>query len=181
MTREINLIDHLPPVYQSPEEMQEIMRVETPYINSLWVNTENIYNDAFILTSTDYGLNRRFEFLNMPIDPNDDRETKIFKLLARYQEQAPYTWRSLHRLLDSLLGVGAYGLTRDVANKTIEVRLELTQAAQYEAVIDLLERVVPQDMIILVQLRYNTYNQLSPFTHNQLALKTHDELREDDL
>lgn len=179
MAREIELINHLPEVYKEPEEMREIMRIETPYVNGLWANTEQIYNDSFILTSSDYGLDRRFRFLGMPIDSTDTLETKRFKLLARYQEQAPYTRRSLKKLLDSLLGEGRYILDIDAANKTLKVRIELTVSGQYDAVIDLLERVTPQNMVITVELRYNTYGQLKPFTHAQLSAYTHKDLREE--
>lgn len=179
MAREVELINLLPNVYKEVEEMQEIMKVENPFINGLWANTEQIYTDSFILTSTNYGLDRRFKFLNMPIVPGEDRDTKVFKLLARYQEQAPYTRRSLKKLLDSLLGEGRYILDIDAANKTLKVRIELTVSGQYDAVIDLLERITPQNMVIIVELRYNTYGQLRTFTHAQLSSYTHKHLREE--
>lgn len=178
MAREYDLIGHVPDVYAQIEEIQEILRVETLDTNALWVNTENIYNDAFIVTSTDYGLDRRYNFLNMPIIPGEDRETRIFKLLARYQEQAPYTWEALLNLLNGLLGEGNYLASRNVGTKILEVKLELTQSGQYNAVVDLLERIVPQNMVINISLRYNTWNQVKALTWNQVKTKTWDEIKE---
>ena len=178
MTREVDLINHLPEVYKKIEEFQEIMKVESPVINSLWQNVQNIYDNSFILTSNDEGLDRRYRFLGMPIMPGEDLETRRFKILTRYQEQAPYTWRSLINLLNSLLGEGNYVLTRDVPNNEVRVKLELGIAAQYDALVDLLERIVPVSMNLFVELRYNTYGQLRPFTHAQLSAYTHENLRE---
>lgn len=179
MAREFDLINHVPDVYSKIEEIQEIMKVETTYINSLWVNTENVYKDAFIITSTDYGLDRRYKFLDMPIIQGEDRDTRIFKLLARYQEQAPYTWLSLKVILDSLVGEGNYLATRNVATKNITVRVQLTKASQMKAIEDLLERITPQNMTINVILLYNTWDMVSNETWNDVSNKTWNEIRED--
>lgn len=178
MAREIELINHLPEVYKEPEEMREIMRIETPYINALWSNTEQIYTDSFILTSGEYGLNRRFEFLGMPILAQDDIETKRFKLLARYREQAPYTRRSVRALLDSLLGEGNYILDISPSEKTFDIQLRLTQRGQFDAVVELLERVVPQNMVVNTGIRYNIWEQVRSLTWSQVKTRTWNEIKE---
>ncbi|MGN4125961.1 putative phage tail protein [Lysinibacillus sphaericus] len=106
-------------------------------------------------------------------------ETRKFRILTRYQEQAPYSYRVLKQLLDSLLGEGQYELKRDVAAKTLSVKIELTVKGMFDAVVVMLERITPQNMALTVQLRYNQHSTLARYTHAQLAAFTHKQLREE--
>lgn len=168
----------MPEVYKQPEEFKALLNTESQFVNRKWINAISVYNDSFIDTSSEYGIIRRENYLNIVPNANDSLDTRRFILKSRYQEQAPYTNRVLIRLLNSLLGEGRYMYQRDAVNKRITIGLELTVASQYNAVVSLLERIVPVNMELVIQLRYNTYNQLRPFTHNQLNARTHNELRE---
>lgn len=180
-TREVNLNDYLPEIYLQMKEMKEISDVETGPINSLWQNVYNIYYDGFIMIATEYSIARRERYLGIVPGPNDTLEDRRFAILARYQEQAPYTYKTLRRLLDSLLGASNYTMTRDIPNNTLAVKVDLSSASMYNTVEELLERIVPVNMALSMELLYNTHSQLSAFTHNQLSAYTHNQLREESL
>lgn len=179
MDKEINILEHLPPVLREIKEYVEVANIENPVLNAMWKNVENIINNRFIATSNEEGLSRREKMLHMNVPSTETIETRRFGLMARYQEQAPYTNKVIRQLLDSLLGEGRYTFERNTAEKWIKVRLELTVKGQFEAVEMMLERVSPQNMVLHVTLRYNQHSTLARYTHAQLAAFTHKQLRED--
>ncbi|WP_339212905.1 putative phage tail protein [Solibacillus sp. FSL W8-0372] len=179
MAREVDFLSYLPQIFKEIEEIQAVAHVETPILNGLWQKIEDILNDQFIVTATDSGLSRLEKMLKLNVPATDTIETRRFRLLSRYQEQAPYTNKVLKQLLDSLLGEGKYYYERNVAEKWLKVKLELTVKGQFEAVELMLERIIPQNMILTVELRYNQYSKLAQYTHAQLATFTHQQLREE--
>lgn len=179
MDRKVDFLGYLPQIFKEIEEIQAIAHVETPILNGLWQKIEDILNDQFIVTATDCGLSRQEKMLKLNVPATDTIETRRFRLLSRYQEQAPYTNTVLKQLLDSLLGEGKYYYERNVAEKWLTVKLELTVKGQFEAVELMLERITPQNMILSVELRYNQHSKLTQYTHAQLAAFTHRQLRED--
>jgi Uncharacterised protein conserved in bacteria (DUF2313) len=179
LDREVNVLGYLPPVLQEFKELIEIAKVENPQIERLWLAVEQAMNDQFILSASEYGVDRREKALNIKPHGTDSLETRKFRLLTRYNEQAPYTYRVLKQLLDSLLGAGQYVMNRDVANKTLSVKIELTVKGQFETVELMLERITPQKMVLIVELRYNQHSKLAQYTHAQLAAFTHMQLREE--
>lgn len=181
VARTVNLIDYLPQVYADKKEIQELSKVENPFINRLWQNVADIYNNAFILTAEDYGLSRRERYLKINVPEESTLEDRRFNLIARYQEQAPYTKNTLTRILDTLLGAGNYTQLYDPVLNFITFRIALTSSNMVTVVNDLIERILPMNMGFLVELRYNTHSQLSAFTHAQLSTRTHSQLREGDL
>lgn len=179
MARDVKVLDYLPPVFHEVKEMIEIAKVENPVLGELWQEIENALLDQFILTATERGIKRYEDMLHINVMATDDLETRRFRLLARFNEQAPYTRPVLRLLLNSLLGEDGYELTINGAEKTLKVRVELTVKGMFEAVEEMVDRVTPQNMVITVELRYNQHLQLEQFTHAQLSAFTHQQLREE--
>lgn len=179
MAREVDIIGYLPTILHEIKEIVSIANVEKPILEALWQEIENTLNNQFVVTANEKGATRYEKMLNINAPPTEAIETRRFRILTRYQEQAPYTNRVLKQLLDSLLGEGQYDLKRDVAAKTLSVKIELTVKGMFDAVAIMLERITPQNMILNVQLRYNQHSTLARYTHAQLAAFTHKQLREE--
>lgn len=179
MARDVDILNYLPPVLKEVKELVEIANIENPVLTDLWQQIEDALNDQFVVTATEKGATRYEKMLKMNVPASDSLETRRFRLLTRFQEQSPYTYKVLKQLLDSLLGEGHYELTRNTTEKWIKVKLELTVKGQFEAVELMLERVTPQNMLLTVELRYNQHSTLAKFTHRQLSAFTHRQLREE--
>lgn len=179
MAREVDILSYLPPILHEIREIVEIANVENSSLESVWQAIEDALNNQFILTANEEGLARYEKMLEMKVPGTDDVETRRFRLLTRFNEQPPYTNKITKKLLDTLLGEGHYDYIRDAANKTLTVKLELTVKGQFDAVVALLERVTPQNMVLTVELRYNQHITLANFTHQQLSSLTHQQLREE--
>lgn len=179
MAREVDIIGYLPTTLHEIKEIVAIANIEKPVLEALWQEIENTLNNQFVVSTNEQGADRYEKMLKLNVPATDTIETRRFRILTRYQEQAPYTYRVLKQLLDSLLGEGQYELKRDVAAKTLSVKIELTVKGMFDAVVIMLERITPQNMALTVQLRYNQHSTLKRYTHAQLAAFTHKQLREE--
>ncbi|MGG0718666.1 putative phage tail protein [Robertmurraya massiliosenegalensis] len=177
MAREVNILSYLPSILREIKEYVEIAKVEDPQLERLWQEIENALDNQFVTTANECGVQRYEKILNLSAPGTDTLETRRFRILTRYQEQAPYTNKVLRQLLDSLLGENGYALVRDIEGKKITVKIELTVKGQFDAVVVMLERITPMNMILTVELRYNQHSKLAEFTHNQLATYTHSYIR----
>ncbi|MEK5070245.1 putative phage tail protein [Sporosarcina sp. FSL K6-1508] len=179
MAREVDLISYLPSVLEEIKELVEIANVENPIINALWKEIENALNNQFVLTVNEdkNGATRYEKMLELKIPATDTIETRRFRILTRYQEQVPYSYKVLKQLLNSLLGENHYDLERNVAEKWLDVKIELTVKGQFDTVQLLLERITPQNMLLTVGLRYNQHIFFTKYTHGQMRSLTHDLLR----
>lgn len=179
MAKEVDILGYLPPILLEIKELKAIAGVENPILESLWRMIDATLNNQFIITADEEGISRYEKMLGLQVSDSDTLETRIFRVLARYQEQAPYTYRTLRLILDSLLGVGNYTMERNVAEKWLTVKIELIVKRQFEAVEETLERMVPQNMILTVELRFNQWGKIKQKTWGELLSKTWREVKEE--
>lgn len=175
--RTIDLKEYLPDALKDVQEMRAIMEAETPEVQAIWDACEDCMNDQFISEATENGVARREKMLGITPFATDTLADRKLRLLSRYNENIPYTRKSLAILLESLCGAGGYILTITTATFTVNVKVALTAKKQVDIVTDTLERVLPYSMAFTVDLLYNTHAKLAQFTHEQLSTFTHEQLR----
>lgn len=171
------LLDYLPPMLRNIREFREIAATEQREAGELWNSFDEACQNLFLLTATEDGLARYERPLGIVPKGTATPEDRRFVLLARYNEQLPFTRRTLKRQLENLCGVDGYTLTIDPAGKTASVLVALTAKSNYDEVANLLERVLPCNMAVLLGLKYNRQETLNRYTHAQLAAWSHDNLR----
>ncbi|KMY49243.1 putative phage tail protein [Peribacillus loiseleuriae] len=177
MDREIELLQYLPPVLQEIKEYQILTRAEKQDINELSAAIKQLKDDQFVSTSTLVGVQRREKLMRITPKGTDTLDERKFRILVRMNEQLPNTLRTLARQLINLCGEDGYSLVLDHNNYILKVRIALTAKSNFQAVENLLDRVVPANLIIDLSLKYNQYSALSKFTHGQLSNYTHEQLR----
>ena len=170
------MINYLPPFIGAYKEIQVIMDVEQPICEQTWTDTENVLADQFVVDATENGVARYEKILEITPKATYTLDERKFNILARMNEQLPYTLGQLHVSLTSLCGVDGYSLKLDADNYKLVVRLSLVNENKYDAVVELLHKMLPANIVKDVTL-FNTYLLLSDFTHEQLSTYTHDELR----
>lgn len=112
--RTIDLREYLPEVLKDVQEMRAIMEAETPEVQAIWDACEDCMNDQFIMEATENGVARREKMLKITPFATDTLDDRKLRLLSRYNENIPYTRRSLEALLESLCGAGGYILTINI-------------------------------------------------------------------
>ena len=162
--RTVDLTEYLPDVLKNVTEMQAVMKAETPIVQAIWNACEDCMNDQFISEATENGIARREKMLNITPYATDTIEDRRFRLLSRYNENTPYTRKSLANMLETLCGADGYALTILPSEFTVKVKVALTVKKQADSVSELLERILPYNMAFSVELLYNTWKQLKPYT-----------------
>lgn len=168
-------MDYLPPVLAEVRDYQALMQAEQAEIDRLWAAAERLLENQFIDGTDETGI-ARYELM-MDIQPKatDDLALRQFRVLSRYNEQLPYTYRKMLEQLKSLCGEN--GVKAAINGLTIEIKVELTAKEKVNEVRELLERMLPANVLVTVSLLYNQWGSVKYLTWEQAKIKTWGQLR----
>lgn len=173
------LIDYLPSVLKELEEFKQIMTVEQKQVDELWNIIYTILDEAFVDTAESIGLKRWETILNItPLD-TDSVEVRRMRIHGRMLEDAPYTWNSFKQMLSGLCGEDRYTLELKSKEYTLVIKVALASKKLKDEVVKMAERVVPANLILDIDLMYNTYEMLKQITWEQATEKTYQKLRDE--
>ena len=174
---ERKLIDYLPYVIRDYAEFQGIMGSEQPEIEKAWNTTDDLLDNQFVPTAGNMGLSRWEKILGITPKGTDSLEDRRFRILTRINEELPYTLPQLRNILETLCGKGNYSADVEEGTYQLLVKIGLAAKNNFNDVESLLNRVVPQNLVVTLLQLYNTHAELGRFTHAQLAAYTHNQLR----
>ena len=175
--RNVDVARYLPLIIKETQEFKQIKIAENPEFQCIWQYIADIMNDEFIHSSTENGVIRREKMLNIMPLSSDTLNDRKFRLLAAYGNELPYTVPMLHRLLGNLCGVNGYRLQIEYNNHAVIVKVMLSSKRRLNATVDMLERIVPQNMILDIGLLYNQHFTLNKLRHKEMNKFTHYQLR----
>ena len=171
------LIEYLPPYMQEYKQMQEIMNGEQPEFDLAWEKCADALDDLFIISATEYGVNRWEKMLGITPKDTDTLDERKFRILARLNQELPYTMRKLDECLTVLLGKGNYVIDLQADKYHIEIKLALGNKNNYQEVVDVLKKMIPANLTQWVQIMWNTHRVLGAFPHKELKAFTQWQLR----
>lgn len=140
---------------------------------------DNLDKDININSSTEYGISRRENILGIKPLSTDTLEDRRFRVAAKWNDTYPYTLQNLKKRLDELVGKGNYSLEIDNAIPKMTARIALDRKEMYTAVYEMIEKIVPLNIVLDINLMYNTHSDLSRYTHEQLSTMTHMQIKEE--
>ena len=112
MIRTVKLENYLPLYIQEYREMWKLMQAENPEFQLANNETEKIKNNLFIETCDEKGISRFESIMGIfPLD-TDTLESRISRVLTRWNEKLPYTYFYLLSKLNSLCGVNNYEIVK---------------------------------------------------------------------
>jgi hypothetical protein len=164
-------------VLKDIREFEEIAKAINPEIEVIWQAVRNLMDDQFIQTATERGIARREKMLGITQFADDTLESRRFRVLARWNDKLPYTYRVLQSKLDQLCGVDGYEMILDAGSYSLKIKVELVVKRMFEEVEKIAKKMLPANILLSVELRYNQYFKLSEFTHGQLSNYTHNQIR----
>lgn len=171
-----SFFDYLPDVFASIKELVYIYASIREELVLLIEYRKKLYNNLFISTADEEGVNRWEKSLKLNLS-NLQTEEKRFEITIRLNEGRPYTFKALKAKLEKLCGKEGFELIRNVSDKTLTAKLALTEKGNVLSVSDMLERLVPANMIIEVSLKYNKWTDLSGLTWGGASSNTWDHYR----
>lgn len=137
--------------------------------------------ESRIQTAEKEGLERWEAILELrPLD-TDTIEVRRLRIKGKLNEMLPYSYRVVCSMLKSLCGEESVEVNRNAEEYIFSVKVALKSKRLKAEVEKLLDRVIPENMILQVTLMYNTHRILSQKTHRELATFTHRQLREEEM
>jgi len=173
----MSIKDLWPPIIQELDAFKKIAEIEDSLFEQLKQEIESIVNDQFISTATEKGIARRERMLKISPFADDTLETRRFRVQGVWNDKLPYTYRVLLERLDSLCGPDGYVMELNAGEYSLNIKIELTRKRMFDEVVKITRQMVPANIVITVELRYNQHLTLANFTHGQLGQHTHYDLR----
>ncbi|EOS27670.1 hypothetical protein C806_00117 [Lachnospiraceae bacterium 3-1] len=177
MIREVDLISYLPEYLHGYQELEKIMAVQQVEIQALEDITEVFKNNQFILSADEQGIKKYEIMLGVTALDDDTLENRKFRVLSRWNNTIPYTVFTLKEKLENLCGKDGYILEALNEEYRVFVRVALTSKKNYRMVEEMLNEVIPANMIVDLSLLYNQHSTLGKFTNRQLAMYTQNQIR----
>lgn len=175
----LDLMEYVTEYLKEFKEIQEIMRTETVELQNLWTGHEQLLNESFITSCSEAGIERYEKMLKITPLANDTLSSRQFRVLSVLNNAVPYNFAYLERQLKMLCGQNGYRIEVDFSGQSVTVKVELVSKNMVDSVKNMLDDVLPCNLVRNVQLLYNIYKNLENFTYAQMAAYTHKELRED--
>lgn len=174
---ERTLIEYLPHVIRDVREYKAIMNAEQPEIAQSWDALDNALKDQFIVDATENGVARWEKILGITPKATLSLEDRKFTILTKISSELPFTIRTLEKMLKSFCGEDGYMVQLKADEYTLIVKVSLTATNNYNDVKNLLERIVPANMIVQLSIIYNSHSTFNNSTHEGLSSYTHYQLR----
>lgn len=171
------LINYLPYIVRDYAEFQGITGAEQPEFENAWAAVDDLLDNQFINTAGNLSLSRWEKILGITPKGTDTLDDRRFRVLTRLNEELPYTLPQLRVILGTLCGAGSYSAEVEEGTYQLVVKIGLAAKNNFSDVASLLDRVVPENMVVTLLQLYNTHGELGHFTHTQLSTFTHDKLR----
>lgn len=172
-----NLIDYAPPILREFEEYKALMAAEQKQIDELWSIAHAILDEALVDQATGEGLKRWEKILGITCLDTDEVKVRRLRIQAKILEDVPYTEPVLRNILTGLCGEGNYSMDIKYDEYKVAIKVALVSKKLKDEVVAMAERVIPANMILDIDLMYNTYGILRGYTHKQLRQFTHSQLR----
>lgn len=159
-------------------DIAKIYEINEGQIEDLEEGVDQINNDLIADSMSDDVLKHWeaiFELKTYDDESLADRRTKV---KGKMLEKLPYSYRVIVRNLDALLPSG-YDLYINDDLTYLELRIVLTDKYLLANVTKLLDDMTPLNMVLDIDLAYNTYNILGLHTHNELTAYTYQGLNDE--
>lgn len=172
------LIEYIPHIIRDVKEYKAILNdAEQDEMVLSWQATDDALNDQFIIDATENGVSRWEKILGIVPKATLTLDERKFTILTRINEQLPFTITTLKEQLKSLCGADGYVVELEANVYTLIVKVALVAVQNYNDVQQLLNRIVPANLVIQLSIIYNTHEVLHAFTHGELHAYTHYQLR----
>lgn len=150
MIRDVELLKHLPLFIQEYREIRAITNAENPEFQSTENETEVIFNNQFIKSCNIKGIAKFESLMGVVTEPDDTLESRISRVLTRWNDTVPYTFIVLCQKLDTLCGKNNYEIIRNIGKYTMDITTHLELTGQAEELDYMLGYMIPVNIAMTV-------------------------------
>ena len=148
MIREVNLLSFLPEFVQEYREIKHIMNSEQTEIQKLEDETEIIKNNQFILSCDIDGIARFENLLGITPKPDDTLDARKSRVITRWNDSIPYTYKGLKEKLNVMCGEGNYLLIPSFNEYGLEIVVSLPLSDQADELDYMLSYMIPANIVV---------------------------------
>jgi hypothetical protein len=147
MVRDVDLLSYLPDFIQKYDEIRQIMTTENEDVQKLEDETERIKNNQFIVSSDLVGIKKFETLLSISPDPHETLEARRSRVMIKWNDTLPYTYRALLERLEALCGRGKYEVHPDFKNYHIDFNVSLELYGQVDMLEQMLLDMMPCNIV----------------------------------
>lgn len=144
----MQLMEYLPLFFKNIREFQWLMSAEQPEMDFIYQGIEDYINDQFYNTLTEAGCKRWEQALGIKALSSQTLEERRLVIKAKANDLPPYTLKVARDLMASIFGDDGYILFEDTEAYTLMLRNLTNDKAKWLSAIDILEKIVPCNIII---------------------------------
>ena len=148
MSREISLIDYLPPFLQGYREIQAIMTAENPEFQAVSDEGQVVLDNTFIMYCSEKGIARFEKMLGIYPLPTDTLNSRKSRVLTRWNDVVPYTLKAFLSKIAALQGNDNIQITFFNDQYKIQVVTHLEEQGQQDDLAYLFKTVLPCNLVV---------------------------------
>lgn len=148
MAKDINLLSYWMPILRNLKEFREIAKTEEPELRYILEAIDRTLNNMFINTADEIGIRHFESMLGIYPEAGDSLEMRRFRVLAKWNDNVPYTFKELYNRLLSLCGgdISSFDIQENFEEYWLEVQTHLSVSGAFEEVAEMLEQMVPANL-----------------------------------
>ena len=174
----IDILSYLPFHIRKLKEYQNLSITGDVEIEKLFNEIDRLYDNAFIGTLDESGCERWERILGIVIRDTDTIDFRKMRIKSFLVGQLPYSLNKLKSILNAMCGgENQYELTIDYANYAVNILIELTSQELFEEFKRLLNEIMPCNLKLTIQLRFNTWGTVRDFTWSRFTSTTWTQIR----
>lgn len=151
MIRDVQLLNHLPLYVQQYREINNIMEAENPEFQLLCDTSEEVKDNQFITTCDATGISFFESLLGITSSSDDTLESRIQRVLVKWNDQIPYTFKVLVNKLTQICGAGNFTVTPEWDEYKMTIKTALSLYGSAESLDDLIDYIMPANLVVIVQ------------------------------
>nr|DAY51579.1 MAG TPA: tail protein [Caudoviricetes sp.] len=170
--------NRIPEFLRNIKEFSAITNCENQEFKQAEIRRRVCLQNTFIEETDNEGICRWESMLQIQPKDSDTLEDRRVRILSCINGELPYTFEALCQKIINICGNDketTVELYPDIY--TLKVRIGLDQYSQVESIKKLFNRIVPCNIVVDFDLKYNTYEDLRKYRYGQLRKFTYWELR----
>lgn len=146
MSRQVDIAKYYPNIMKEVREFKWIATVENPELLLLWGTLGEVLSNQFIADLLVSGAERWETILKIRAKDTDTMEIRRARILAKINEDIPYTHRSLEQKLTAIYGENMTTVDIDYSRYAVSVTLDLSMMPNITTVDRLLQVIIPANL-----------------------------------
>lgn len=140
------LKEYWPRCLQELIEFQQIANAEQPEFDKVVSDVKSAANDFFLTTLSEYGCKRWEKILGLSVDHGDTLQERRDRIMIKYLDQLPYTYRTLLKYLATVSEDFTVTLNENAYD--LYVRIRLGGYAQRDALAAKMRQMIPANLVL---------------------------------